>query len=63
MHTYVSDTILRAATAHTTSWFKTKNGFLWSEELALHFIESIHQNEDCSVTLVDNQILANDTTT
>jgi hypothetical protein len=40
-----------------------KNGFLWSEELALHFIESIHQNEDCSVTLVDNQSFANDTTT
>ena len=40
-----------------------KNGFLWSEELALHFIDSIHQKEDCSVTLVDNQSLDNDTTT
>ncbi|MDP4812539.1 MAG: hypothetical protein NWR65_15475, partial [Saprospiraceae bacterium] len=40
-----------------------KNGFLWSEELALHFIQSIHQKEDCSVTLFDNQILANVTTT
>jgi hypothetical protein len=40
-----------------------KTGFLWSEELALHFIDLIHQKEDCSVTLVDNQILNNDTTT
>ena len=40
-----------------------KNGFLWSEELALNFIDSIHQKEYCSVTLVDNQSLDNDTTT
>ena len=30
---------------------------------ALHFIDSIHQKEDCSVTIADNQILNNDTTT